>query len=395
MTLATTTQNQRKKNKKPTKKNQFQALWRKIEKQKKLNDNRQKELALFIRRIESDIGDAERSLVRFDLIKIAKLIEFFSRKSLSQWQRKELFYLIDTNFSLVAANPFSDPETINALKYEFDTLFEHWFPEEEDSDDESLFESSQTNETSNQKTSVDGATNLGEDLFGDINEQLNDINEDPINAEEAEEESVDHAFFERLFDEFTNHTDTNGEDRAEEEKIKKINQLFKRSSINGMFRRIAKVLHPDKEQNEQRKDEKNQLMSSLIEARDQNDIPTIFAMYAEHVGEMPEDLTKEDLENINTLLNYQLKQLKQDYDSAPYQDPKTAMFFDMFQAKTEKGILKNIKARINVIDASIITSKHFLSQISSLSKLKPLLEEVYRQRCESEFDQFDDDYDFI
>tara|TARA_R110001592_G_scaffold363202_2_gene681310 strand:- start:73 stop:1233 length:1161 start_codon:yes stop_codon:yes gene_type:complete len=385
MTLATTTQKKRKQNKKTAKKNKFETLWRKIEKQKKMNENRQKELALFIQRIESSIGDAERSLVRVELIKIEKLIEFFSRKSLSQWQRKELFYLIDTNFSLVAANPFSDPEAINALKYEFDLLFEYWFPEEDDYDDESF----QTDETNNQQAPMDDATNLGEDLFGDINEQLNDINEDPINADEAaEDESVDQAFFERLFDEFTKHTDTHDDERAEEEKIKKFNQLLKRSSINGMFRRIAKVLHPDKEQDEQRKDEKHQLMSSLIEARDQNDIPTIFAMYAEYVGEMPEDLAKEDLENINTLLNYQLKQLKQDYDSAPYQEPKTAMFFDIFQAKTEKGILKNIKTRIKVINESISTSKYFLSRITSLAKLKPILEEVHYQRYESQFDDF-------
>jgi hypothetical protein len=385
MTLATTT---KRKQKKTTKKSKFQILWGKIEKQKLLNSNRQKELALFVQRIESAIGDEERSLVGFELIKLEKLIEFFSRKSLSQWQRKELFYLIDTNFSLIMSNPFSDPEAINALKYRFDTLFDLWFPEDDD-DDESLFESYE--ETSSQQADKDGVTDFGEDLFGNINEQLSDINEDSVDAGE-DEESLDEAIFERLFDEFTNHSDTHDEDRDEEEKIKKINQLFKRSSINGMFRRIAKVLHPDKEQDEQRKAEKHQLMSSLIEARDQNDIPTIFAMYAEHVGDLPEDLAKNDIENINTLLNYQLKQLKKNYDSAPYLDPKTAMFYDMFQAKTENGILKNIKKRKSVINESIMHSKHFLSRITSLSKLKPLLEEVHYQRFES---QYDDDFDFI
>jgi len=399
MTLATTADKKPKHKKKLTKEDRFQMLWRKIEKQKKLNKNRQKELESFILRIESDIGSSERKLVGIELVKIEKLIEFFSRKSLSQWQREELIYLIQTNFSLLDTNPFSDHATTNTLKGEFNTLLEHWYPEDDDYDD-SLFETPETENVKNSKTKNNSAekdTYGGEDFFGDMDEQLADIDEDPINVnKDSEDESIDHDFFERLFDEFTNHHEFDDNDSAEEEKIKKINKLFKRSSINNMFRRIAKVLHPDKEQDEQRKDEKHQLMISLIEARDKNDIPTIFAMYAEHVGEMPEDLAKEDIENINLLLNYQLKQLKEEYASAPYRDPKAAMFFDMFQAKTEKGIVENIRERLKDIDDSIDASRNFLSKITSLSKLKPLLEEVYYQRCEVRFGEFDDqDWDII
>lgn len=374
MTLAAIAPKNRKQKNKPTNEDKFQTLWRRIEKQKKLNENRQDELNLFTRRIESDIGEPERKLVSIELVKIQKLIEFFSRKSLSQWQREELLHLIQTNFSLLDANPFSDSSATNSLKGEFYTLFEHWYPEEEDDDyHDSLLKTPKAENTSSE-----------EDLFANVGEQSAGIDDDPINANKnSANEQIDD-------DEFDD------KDRAEEEKIKKINKLLKRSSINSMFRRVAKVLHPDKEQDEQKKEEKHQLMTSLIEARDKNDIPTIFAMYAEYVGEMPEDLAKEDIENINILLNYQLKQLKQDYDSAPYQDPKTAMFFDMFQAKTEKGILKNIRARKKDITASIHASKRFLSRITSLSKLKPVLEEVYHQRCEARFGSLDDeDWDFM
>jgi len=387
MTLAAIAPKKRKQKNKPTKEDKFQTLWRRIEKQKKLNENRQEELDLFTQRIESDIGEPERKLVSIELVKIQKLIEFFSRKSLSQWQREELLHLIQTNFSLLDANPFSDPTATNSLKGEFYTQFEHWYPEEDDDVyDDLLLKTPKAKNASSE-----------EDLFGNIGEQSAGIDDDPIIANKnAENEKIDDDDFERLFSEFTDYDEFDDKDRAEEEKIKKINKLLKRSSVNSMFRRIAKVLHPDKEQNEQKKDEKHQLMTSLIEARDKNDIPTIFSMYAKYVGEMPEDLAKEDIENINILLNYQLKQLKQDYDSAPYQDPKTAIFFDMFQAKTEKGILKNIRARKKDISGSIHASKRFLSRITSLSKLKPVLEEVYHQRCEAQFSYLDnEDWDFM
>ncbi|MFT5717953.1 MAG: hypothetical protein ACJAWS_002268 [Oleiphilaceae bacterium] len=387
MTLATIAQKQRKQKNKPTKEDKFQTLWRRIEKQKKLNENRQDELKLFTQRIELDIGESERKLVSIELVKLQKLIEFFSRKSLSQWQREELLHLIQTNFSLIEANPFSDTTVTDLLKGEFYRLFEHWYPEEEDDDyHDSLL-----------KTPKDENAASEEDLFGNIGEQSAGIDDDPINANKSSEnDKIDNDEFERLFNDFTDDDEFDDQDRAEEEKIKKINKLLKRSSINNMFRRIAKVLHPDKEQDEQKKEEKHQLMTSLIGARDKNDIPTIFAMYAEYVGEIPEDLAKEDLENINILLNYQLKQLKKDYESAPYQDPKTAMFFDIFQAKTEKGILKNIRARKKDINGSIQASKRFLSRITSLTKLKPVLEEVYQQRCEARFGSLDnEEWDFM
>jgi hypothetical protein len=386
MTLATIAQKQRKQKNKPTKEDKFQTLWRRIEKQKKLNENRQDELKLFTQRIELDIGESERKLVSIELVKLQKLIEFFSRKSLSQWQREELLHLIQTNFSLIEANPFSDTTVTDLLKGEFYRLFEHWYPEEEDDYHDSLL-----------KTPKDENAASEEDLFGNIGEQSAGIDDDPINANKSSEnDKIDNDEFERLFNDFTDDDEFDDQDRAEEEKIKKINKLLKRSSINNMFRRIAKVLHPDKEQDEQKKEEKHQLMTSLIGARDKNDIPTIFAMYAEYVGEIPEDLAKEDLENINILLNYQLKQLKKDYESAPYQDPKTAMFFDIFQAKTEKGILKNIRARKKDINGSIQASKRFLSRITSLTKLKPVLEEVYQQRCEARFGSLDnEEWDFM
>ena len=371
MTL-TVHQHQKKQKRKATKEDKFQRLWRKVAKQKQLNSQRQSELEAFVLRIETEISGLEVKLVATELVRVKKLVEFFSRKSLSNWQRDELCGLINTNFSLIDSNPFSDSLTTQILKDQFTEQLDIWYPEEE-------FEEIDTPSTK-EKPSKQDDQYAGEDLFGDLDEQCSEFEED---ADPDDEFGDD--FFERLFDEFTGQNQFDHETKEKDEKLKKIDGLLKRSSINRMFRRIAKVLHPDKEQDEELKEEKHHLMAQLIEARDKKDIPAIFAMYTEHVGEMPDDLAKEELENISLLLEYQLGQLKEEYNSEPYKDQKTAMFYDIFYAKTEKGLQKNIRERKKAIEKSIIEANTFLARITSIAKLKPLLEELYYQQYEAHF----------
>lgn len=365
----------KKQKRKITKEDEFQRLWRKVVKQKKLNSQRQDELKAFVLRVEAEISNQETILVATELARIKKLIEFFSRKSLSNWQRDELCELININFSLIDSNPFSDFVTTHILKDQFTEQLDIWYPEEE-FDDESFLFAQQKEEAGThndkEKSSKQGDQYGGEDLFGDVDEQCSEF-----------EEEAD--FFERLCDEFSGQSQFDHEAKAKEDKLKKINSLLKRSSIKHMFRRIAKVLHPDKEQDEALKEEKHHLMAQLIEARNKKDVLAIFALYAEHVGEMPDDMAKEDLENISLLLKYQLEKLKEEYDAEPYKDQKTAMFYDIFYAKTEKGLQRNIRERKKEIEKSIIEANTFLARITSVTKLKLLLKEHYYRHHEVHF----------
>ena len=375
MTL-TVQQAKKKQKRKLTKEDKFQRLWRKVEKQKQLNSQRQDELKAFVLRVESEISGQEAMLVATELVRVKKLIDFFSRKSLSNWQRGELCDLITTNFSLIDSNPFSDTLTTQILKDQFTEQLDIWYPEEE------FDEGDQTEDIKEYSKKDDPYR--GEDLFGEVNEHDSEFDD------ESTDDELEDDFFERLFDEFTGQNQFDHKAQEKDETLKKIDGLLKRSSINQMFRRIAKVLHPDKEQDEALKEEKHHLMAQLIEAREKKDVPAIFGMYTEHVGEMPDDLAKEDLENISLLLKYQLGQLQEEYNSEPYKDPKTAMFYDIFYAKTEKGLQRNIRERQKTIEKSIIEANTFLARITSIAKLKPLLEKLYYQHYEARFFEDDD-----
>jgi len=90
----------------------------------------------------------------------------------------------------------------------------------------------------------------------------------------------------------------------------KVNSLQKNLSVDRLFRQLAKVLHPDREQDEAKKAEKHLLMSECLAARHRKDIDTLLELYCEHVGELPEGLNDQSHEELISALELQLKQLQ-------------------------------------------------------------------------------------
>ena len=60
--------------------------------------------------------------------------------------------------------------------------------------------------------------------------------------------------------------------------------------IARLFRRLARVLHPDRERDEGRKRDKHRLMSECLRAREAHDIDTLLSLYTAHVGALPDEL---------------------------------------------------------------------------------------------------------
>lgn len=77
-----------------------------------------------------------------------------------------------------------------------------------------------------------------------------------------------------------------------------------------LFRRLARVLHPDREPDESRRLVKHALMSECLRARDEGDIDTLLSLHAEHVGELPDDVAGDDPAELAALLRRQLETLR-------------------------------------------------------------------------------------
>jgi len=80
--------------------------------------------------------------------------------------------------------------------------------------------------------------------------------------------------------------------------------------VSRLFRRLARVLHPDREPDAGLRREKHRLMSDCLRARAERDVETLLGLYATHVGALPEDLLEEHPATLVALLRRQLDTLR-------------------------------------------------------------------------------------
>ncbi|MBX2836250.1 MAG: hypothetical protein KTR35_05310 [Gammaproteobacteria bacterium] len=81
-------------------------------------------------------------------------------------------------------------------------------------------------------------------------------------------------------------------------------------SIDKLFRKLAHALHPDREQDETRKEHKDELMRQCLEARDRGDLTSMLVLYDTHIGGLPELKNEADVRNLEKLLQQEIKTLK-------------------------------------------------------------------------------------
>lgn len=80
--------------------------------------------------------------------------------------------------------------------------------------------------------------------------------------------------------------------------------------IEQLFRRIARAVHPDREQDEKKKSIKHAIMSDCLQARDNDDIATLLSLYAEHVGDLPLTWSDDSSGELVKALEIQLQNLE-------------------------------------------------------------------------------------
>lgn len=148
--------------------------------------------------------------------------------------------------------------------------------------------------------------------------------EDPIPSEEnTQQDSFD-----------ANGVNDDAGEQSDASTRKKIDEtvsvLEKNLSVDKLFRQLARVLHPDREQNETLKAEKHELMSQCLKARQEKDINTLLTLYCVHVGELPDNLNDGSHEELITALQLQLSQLQQEFRDKRFGDPLQAQIVERY-----------------------------------------------------------------
>ena len=368
MNTKITKQNKGKKRRKLTAEQKFQRAWQRVLKAKQNNEKIKRDVEVFADKIRQQIESIEISYTTAFYSNTEQLIGFLSRKSLPQWQRYELYQWIGDNLNILTYHPFVDHLDIPALLDRFREMMPEQMMEEdafipdEDPVDSKTPDDPDSDESSQEEKG--GTMDMFEELFDDAD--LNKKNEDI-----TEEEDLFEQFYEEIFEEQQAYED----ERKKE--IQALDQVLKASSMNKMFRKIAARLHPDREQDPDKKAQKHQQMSALVDARDKRDVLTLFALYEQHVGEPFDQLIDTDHQHLTTLLEHQLMLLEEEREQLIDEIPKSGMIYRRFHKPTKAKVSAHVRSHIKDLEGKIDTLETFASHVTSLKKLKPYLEERY------------------
>ena len=343
---------------------EFDKAWQQVQRQKDKNSKLEQKVKKFAEQLLPRLEPAEQQMALTECALTNNLVVLYSRKSLSQWQRDELRDWILENLDRLASNPFTPQQEFAEVKKLALTVFETMHPEMPWEEAEELMEEVEED--------IEDEEDLMDDLFG-----FDDL--------DLESEPEEPEFEENIFEKF--EAERLKMEAKQREENQSLDQLLKKSSINKIFRQLARALHPDRASSEEERLERHHLMSELTVARDAKDIPRLFELYQQHLQESPMELLgdKADLETVTQLLKRQLQSLKRDEEDIIYSDPQAGALFAHFHKRTQKATEKAIQEHLKEIRDLNKGLIHLQSDITSLAKLKPYLEERNEMRMLEHF----------
>jgi len=357
----------------------FQLEWQRVQELQKSNARLRLHVVEFFQAVSRKIGADEKKFCSATVEQTERLIKFIPRKSLSEYKRREIITWVQSNIEDLLRNPFSEQEDVMGLTEQFSAnidvyqcnQFEKWHkkngyineadelgdPEQELDDGSEAAEASASEEHKR----------FTQDMFEDLFAQFGG---DDVDDDDAFANFTQHGFEEKFshFDELT---------EKQREESNALSKILKSTSISKLFRRVAKVLHPDLVQDDAVKEEKHNLMAELIAARENKDIIKIIAMYTEHVGEAPLDLFDGNYEKMTILLKYQVERLEQEKSKIIAEDPAHAAIYLRFHNDSAVKVNNKLRKHLKELDSQTRYVTEITSELTSLKKIDPILEKMY------------------
>ncbi|HEY7772703.1 MAG TPA: hypothetical protein VIC26_05960 [Marinagarivorans sp.] len=318
-----------------------------------------------------------------------KLIPFFSKKSLSEYLREALFDWIDHNMCMLAFGPYAEHFDMDVLER---LLAEHCDQHSQNRqektlnklakdgvDEQMIAELRELGDKARQASSPEEFEDLLRQVLEEAMEESDEFDEpaspeadlfEGLFGENAGAEfSEDDGFFDNGNDEFE---DLFGE---EDRQHKALDRLFKASSINKIFRRITKKIHPDLESDEGKKAERHQQMCQLIEARENKDIAYILQLYKDTFGTLPEQFPEQDYVNLTQILKAMTERLAEQKLDALASIPFGDVYYDMFYRKTKLQEAAAVRSHIQRLKMFTKGYQQARAEITSIASLKPYLQD--------------------
>lgn len=318
----------------------FNKLWQEVKKKQARNEKLKQDMDALLATYTQKVMPVELEIEEPLILLARRLVEFASRKSLADWQRGELQDWITETLHEVSQYNAAEAESISN---DYNQVIAEYYniPVEE----------------------LTGPPDIEDETHEAMHEAFESINADDESAFDQQQED--------LFD------DAEGQPTAGAERH---DQPINETWIRNLFRRTARALHPDKEQDPEQRTHKQKLMTQLLDARDQQDIMTMMMLYNEHVEDGELSLEPEEIETLCDLLEKQKEILDQDRFALIDESPMHYAVHDKLYAVSQKARDRKLKEHLDDVHASIKRKFKLVEYLRNLTNLKVVLEERYDEQ---------------
>ncbi|MFA0478204.1 hypothetical protein AB4648_05480 [Vibrio splendidus] len=347
-------------------------LWRKIEKNERRNQKAELKVNQLFSEYKDKLTPYDKKLDHLHCAWVKHLMSFLTSKKLKTNIRNRLMQAIEQELIDLLDRPFiNDRDKVEALCEEYETYHNKVFQKEKQ---QALNAACREFE------------NGMKEMFGaDIDLPHKKIREilasgDPFAIE---------AFISALWASFVKHNNDSFSPRAqneddwddfefdyfesEDDDALNIKEMFRGTQLNKMYKRIASVIHPDKESDPLKKEEKHRLMQKLAVAKRENDVMTLVRMLTEYVPDSEHLLDETTLVRMEHLLEMKLLDLNRAHRDIFSQQGVKSQVWRQFSAPSKKKTQAKMEKYIEVIDDSIVSLEKRIRKVNSINQLKKYL----------------------
>ena len=342
----------------------FDKLRQQLLKQQNLNRKFQEELDELVSVYQTQLFQMDRELLAPLTLLAAKLIDFYNRKSLAQWQREELGeWIMETIGRIDRVEPDTAKKLHSRVRQ---AVANQMGMTEAELDEEARRYAAAAKaayETFENTESREDANDPQEDMFGF---------DDVCASGSAEEDffNGDDPFGHKFEDKSEANSKANSEDTETRRQ-----RLMDGSWVRNLFRRAAQALHPDREPDPERRQAKERAMQQLLEARKQGDIMTLLQLYGECISGDDLLLAEQEMSNACELLQEQLHGLRAEKAAFIYQHPLRTQVHDLLYSGSQKAREKRLQRWKQDLKAEAEHTFTLIEELRNLTVLKAVLEE--------------------
>ncbi|TCL06624.1 hypothetical protein EZJ58_4893 [Sodalis ligni] len=351
--------------------------WETIDRLQREMATKQQQQDAVMARFRQEVLPIEHQYVQALYDKTLRLISFADKKTLGKYNREALFSWIGEELDELFHYPFNEHLDLEALRQQFLAL-------NTIADDEpTQYEIDEFRQYVKDEYGSDGQLSDAElielmmnpeKMFNILDRLFTDA-ESIFDEDDYDYEDVDKA---GLHDDDAGYDDDYGDgneadDGRTDQKIDNAQQtldgLLKSPEVKKMYKKLANILHPDREGDPAKKNEKHLLMVQLSKAKKNHDVWTILEMY--HRYSDPDfHFSQAEIPAINALMQQRIKSLSAELAETENPSSLSGMIWEKFGAKTTRGIDNKFKKHNEKLHQLLEEQVQQRQQLRSLAVLK-------------------------